>query len=296
MRRDHGVVDPGPAQVGAGLLLALVRVRNVVPDASTSADPGTSAARLSVVETGGPGRRRERPRRARRPMPRAATRKRTRRHMATSLSSAGPCSVIPGAWAGASTWTKQGTGSAVRADDVPRRNRRLRQRRPEERMTVDRWRRRPWWPLQDRKAAAPGHDRSSATHFSQSTLGPADGFPVGVAGMVAARQLSSMALLRAHGWRKIAAALRLNARDATPVSQGPSLGAVGKAQTTSGTTPGTSHRRRGGHRAGSARRQRSAVHPRALACACSPATRCCCLHADPPAGRPRPSRPGRSGG
>src|SRR6266511_2694615 len=31
------------------------------------------------------------------------------------------------------------------------------------------------------------------------------------------RAASSMALLRAHGWRKIAAALRLNARDATPM-------------------------------------------------------------------------------
>src|SRR6266542_4310255 len=65
---------------------------------------------------------------------------------------------------------------------------------------------------------------------------------------------SSSALLRAHGWRKIAAALRLNARDATPmISLSPSPSAVGKAQTTSGQL--LEHRIdiAAGHRAGSTR-------------------------------------------
>src|SRR6266540_3839608 len=77
------------------------------------------------------------------------------------------------------------------------------------------------------------------------------------------RAASSMALLRAHGWRKIAAALRLNARDATPmISLSPSPGAVGKAQTTSGQL--LEHRIdiAAGHRAGSTRPSGQCGRPR----------------------------------
>src|SRR6266542_2429781 len=77
------------------------------------------------------------------------------------------------------------------------------------------------------------------------------------------RAASSMALLRAHGWRKIDAALRLKARDATPmISLSPSPSAVGKAQTTSGQL--LEHRIdiAAGHRAGSTRPSGQCGRPR----------------------------------
>src|SRR6266511_3082984 len=114
-------------------------------------------------------------------------------------------------------------------------------------------------PCRIGEAAAPGRDSSSATHFRSVNFRTGRWIPRRRGRDGGRGQLSSMALLRAHGWRKIAAALRLNARDATPmISLSPSPGAVGKAQTTSGQL--LEHRIdvAAGHRAGSTRRQRSA--------------------------------------
>jgi hypothetical protein len=133
--------------------------------------------------------------------PRAATNNKTRRRNGDLLNFRRSLFGDPGRVRQGSRRRKQGSRSAVWADDVTSRNSRLRQRRPESERGSIRGGGDHGGPLQERADGGtcvrrtPAYDGlQRTTDSSQSTIGPAEGFPVDVAGIVATRQLSSMAL------------------------------------------------------------------------------------------------------